>query len=365
MEVILATSWLLLLMRGSAVLLLGVLTVMVFYNAPLRDLALACKRIGAWLRLGVVVGSITAGSAAPQSRPVTTSPIGGSIRIDTVPLPLNPQSPSDISIGEFRYAGGLELTSHQTDRLHELSDMIVTDNDKLTAVGDEGILFDARLVLDRSQRLVGVRDAHITLLTGEDGKPLSDKAEADAEGLTQLRSGDRLVSFERHHRIWLYPASGGPPRPAPAPKVDLPSNEGMEALAADPETGTDAYLVGAERTGDVWTCRLSATCIKRLSVDKPEEFGLVAISRLPRKQTAYLLRAFDPARGTRITLKILRSTTLVAQMDMASPMTIDNFEGMAAVPRADGRIRFYLISDDNNSSSQRTLLLAFDWRPRS
>jgi hypothetical protein len=26
-------------------------------------------------------------------------------------------------------------------------------------------------------------------------------------------------------------------------------------------------------------------------------------------------------------------------------------------------IRFYLISDDNGSATQRTLLLAFDWRP--
>jgi hypothetical protein len=139
----------------------------------------------------------------------------------------------------------------------------------------------------------------------------------------------------------------------------------MEGLAAEPDAGPDAYLVGAESTGDIWLCRLSwRACKKRPSVDKPEEFGLVAISHLPRKQTAYLLRAFDPARGPRITLKILRSTKLVARLDMALPMTIDNFEGMAAVTRPDGRIRFYFISDDNNSPSQRTLLVAFDWRPR-
>jgi hypothetical protein len=34
------------------------------------------------------------------------------------------------------------------------------------------------------------------------------------------------------------------------------------------------------------------------------------------------------------------------------------------VPRADGSVRFYLLSDDNASAAQRTLLLAFDWRPR-
>jgi hypothetical protein len=27
----------------------------------------------------------------------------------------------------------------------------------------------------------------------------------DAEGMAILANGDRLVSFERNHRIWLYP----------------------------------------------------------------------------------------------------------------------------------------------------------------
>jgi hypothetical protein len=326
--------------------------------------ALERQSIGAWLRAWVIVSSIAGVWAAPQSNAVAPTP-SGPISIDAVPVPLNPQNPSEMAIGDFLYAGGLELTSRQTDRLHGLSDLLVTGTDRLTAVGDEGILLEARLILNGAERLVGVTDARLTLLRGEDGNPLPGKAEADAEGLAQLPSGDRLVSFERRHRILLYPAAGGLPRQVPAPEVLFPPNGGMEALAADPEAGADSYVVGAEDTGDTWTCRLSSTpCIKGPSVEKLEEFGLVAINRLPRMQTAYLLRAFDAARGNRITLKILRSTTLVARMDMAPPMTIDNFEGLAAVPRTDGRVRFYLISDDNGSASQRTLLLAFDWRPR-
>jgi hypothetical protein len=312
----------------------------------------------------VVVIAIAGACAAPQSSPVEPAS-SGPISIDAVPVPLDPRNPLENAIGDFVYAGGLEITSRETARLHGLSDLFVAGTDKLTAVGDEGILFDARLIFDEAERLVGMTDARLTLLAGEDGKPLIEKAEADAEGLAQLPNGDRLVSFERRHRIWLYPAAGGPPRPAPAPEVAFPPNEGMEALAADPEAGADAYVVGAEQTGDTWTCRLSSPpCIVGPTIDKPEAFGLVAINRLPGMTTAYLLRAFDAARGVRVTLKILRAATLVARMDMAPPMTIDNFEGLAAVPRTDGRIRFYLISDDNDSASQRTLLLAFDWRPR-
>ena len=212
---------------------------------------------------------------------------------------------------------------------------------------------------------MGLTDARLTLLTGEDGKPLSGKADADAEGLALLPGGDRLVSFERRARIWLYPAAGGPPRPVAMPGVSFPLNGGMEALAADPEAGADAYVVGAEVSGDTWTCHLLSTpCVKGPTVDKPEEFGLVAIKRLPGMQTVYLLRAFDAARGNRSSLQIFRSTKMVARMDMAPPMTVDNFEGLAAVPRPDGGVRFYLISDDNGRAPQRTLLLAFDWRPR-
>ncbi len=82
----------------------------------------------------------------------------------------------------------------------------------------------------------------------------------------------------------------------------------------------------------------STPCIKGPTVDKPEEFGLVAIRRLPGMLTVYLLRAFDLARGIRSSLQIFRSGKMVARMDMAPPMTVDNFEGLAAVPRPDGGV---------------------------
>jgi hypothetical protein len=312
------------------------------------------------LATGIVVGSLGCAPQASPAVPVSSRPV----RIDAAPVPLNPHDPSAVAIGDFLYAGGLALTSRETDQLHGLSDLEITGTDRLTIVGDMGILLDARLVFDGSERLVGVADARLTPLTGEDGRPLFDKEDADAEGLALLPTGDRLVSFERRHRIWLYPAGGGSPRPAPAPAVSFPSNAGMEALAADPETGADAYVVAAEDSGDTWACRLSAACTRGPSVEKPGEFGVVGIKRLPGMQTIYLLRAYDVARGSRISLQLFRSTSMVARMEMVAPMTVDNFEGLAAVPRADGGVRFYLLSDDNGSASQRTLLLAFDWRPR-
>jgi hypothetical protein len=149
------------------------------------------------------------------------------------------------------------------------------------------------------------------------------------------------------------------------PDATFPLNGGMEALAADAERGDDAYVVGAEISGETWTCRLSSpTCTKGSAVVKPAEFGLVAIRQLTGMRSAYLLRAFDEERGSRISLQVVRGTDVIARMDLAPPMTVDNFEGLAVVRREDGSFRFYLCSDDNASSSQRTILMAFDWRPR-
>lgn len=316
-------------------------------------------------RLLTLVLAVVVTAPAACTRGQGGVPFGtGDIQIDTAAVPLDPADPSRVALADFLYAGGLALSSRETDLLHGLSDVVVTDTGRLIAVGDMGALVEAQLVLDDAERLVGLIDAHLTRLMGRDGRSLLTKEEADAEGLARLPDGDLLVSFERQHRIWLYPANGAPPRAVPSPAGPFPFNGGLEALADDPEAGDDAYVVGVEETGDTWTCRLTADCVKGPTVEKPEKAGLVAMARLPGEHTAYLLRTYDAVNGNRVRLEIVDRAGLIAHMDLAAPITVDNFEGLAAVPQTDGNIRFYLLSDDNASAAQRTLLLAFDWRPR-
>jgi hypothetical protein len=312
--------------------------------------------------LVVFTFGVRAVGVAQQPRPGSFD--STAIIVESASVPLNPQVASQTAAGDFHYAGGVAISARDTDQLHGLSDLEVAGTDRLIAVGDFGILLEARLIFDAEERLAGVADARITRLRDEDGTLPSDKADVDAEGLALMPGGDRLVSFERRHRILLYPAGGGTPRRVPAPDEVFPANGGMEAVAADPEAGEDAYLVGAEVSGSTWSCRVAAACIQGPRVEKPTEFGLVAMRRLPRGQSAYLLRAYDEVRGVRVSLQIVDGGKIVGQMDLTAPLTVDNFEGLSAVQRPDGGIRFYLISDDNASTSQRTLVLAFDWRPR-
>ncbi len=298
----------------------------------------------------------------PPQLPSGPVPAGSAIAVQALAVPLNPRDPDQTRLGDLTYAGGLVLTSSQTSRLHGMSDLEVRPDGSLVAVGDEGDLFRGRIVLDAQGRLAGVTDGHISGLLGVDGKPLQGKENADSEGLALLANGDLLISFEEHDRIWLYPAAGGPPHPVPSPAVQFPFNEGMEALAPDPERGPHAYFTGAETSGLTWLCNVNAACTDGPKVDLPLGFGLVAARRLPQGRTAWLLRAYNPVTKSVIDIRITDAAgKTIDQQQIRGPLTVDNFEGLSAVPRADGTIRFYLISDDNFSPSQRTLLVAFDW----
>ncbi|MES2894962.1 MAG: esterase-like activity of phytase family protein [Pseudomonadota bacterium] len=317
------------------------------------------------MRSGLILAAALAltACAQPVTLPASPVPAGPGITIVATAVALNPQEPGQDRVGAFRYAGGLVLSSPDTARFHGLSDLAIGAGGAVTTVSDEGDLIKARLVLDKTGRLVGLTDGRVSALTNPDGKPLQGKQEGDSEGLAVLPNGDLLVSFEQRHRIWLYPAAGGAPRPAPAPQAAFPDNGGLEALGPDAAAGADAYVAGAEESGQTWTCRVSTTCVPGPVIAKPPEFGLVAVTRLPQGRTAWVLRAWDPVRGNRVSLVVRDDKTEVARMDLARPLTIDNFEAVAAVPARDGTIRFYLLSDDNFQSSQRTLLLAFDWKP--
>ncbi|MGE4055644.1 MAG: esterase-like activity of phytase family protein [Vicinamibacterales bacterium] len=269
-------------------------------------------------------------------------------------------------IGAFEYAGGLEIRAVTPDVVLELSDLRIGEGGRVFSVSDAGSFFEARLELDGAGRLTGLTDARTIPLVGTRGERLAGR-DADAEGLDFLPNGDRLVSFEGAHRIWRYPADGSLPRPVPIPESDFPGNTGMEALTFYPTAATDAYLVGGEE-GAIWLCRLSSACrATELGRHVPEGLSPTALAAFgPNGDFALLTRAYDPARGVRISLKLIRTADdpagrVLDEMTMAPPLSVDNFEGVAVVPDANG-LRLYLVADDNGSSTQRTLLLAFDWQ---
>ncbi len=299
-------------------------------------------------------------------------PMTAAVAVAAAPVPLDAQNPTTTRVGRFIYAGGVALTSSDTARLHGLSDIKVWSNGRFLAQGDEADQVEGRLRLDAGGRLVGVSDVRIHPLKGPDGQDLYAKGarSRDAEGVAEFPNGDRLVSFEQQDRVLLFPAGGEPPREAPKPDIAWRYNQGMEALDLDPAAGPDAYRVGVEATGATYLCRVSAGCVPGPVVAQGDGFDLVALAMLPGRRIAYLLRAFDAARGNRIILRITGADgATLDELTLARPLVTENLEGVAAVPGRGRTVRFYLVSDDNFGTyngvptGQRTLLVAFDWAP--
>jgi hypothetical protein len=319
---------------------------------------------------GLALALTLAACAPTASLPSRPVPADGTIAVRAEPVPEFAVGATQVAVcaaepcGEWDYAGGLALSATDTSRFHGLSDMELASG-QLTIVSDEGDLVTARLVTGSRAIPAGLSDVRIRPLVDLSGKSISgDKANADSEGLATLANGDRLISFELDHRIWLYPAGGGLPRPAPSPAGPFPPNGGMEALAADRSRGPDAYLVGGEDSGQLWFCRISTGCQEGPKLDMPGGFNLTAVTPLSGGRWAFLLRAFDVARGARAELQVRdKDMKVVDRLRLERPATVDNMEGVAAVEGSGGKVRFYLLSDDNFTSLQRTLLLAYDWTP--
>jgi hypothetical protein len=294
--------------------------------------------------------------------------VSGPIQIESVAVRLNETDPSVRSVGNFAYAGGVALSSPGNDHFGGLSDLSLTQDGKITAVTDGGDLLTGQLVLDQG-KLVGIDQASLQTLTGLDGQPLASKRQGDAEGVVLWPNGDQMVSFERDHRIWLYPAAGGPPKAMPKPEMAMEDNNGMEGLALAAAQGPDAYWVGVE-PGSVWLCGLKTVCLEQPNLPKPPAgFRLSALNEAPNGDLLLLFHRWDPAlKISSISVQIVRQPTsnqpqIVDALNLSPPFSVDNFEGIWANAREGGGLRLYLLTDDNFSQTQRNLFMAFDWMP--
>ncbi len=324
------------------------------------------RGIGALAAVLLAVASCAAPAHLRPIPPRGPVPADGRITVDAAPVPLDPSNPARTDIDGFRYAGGVALTSDVTSRLHGLSDLSIAPDGTFISPTDDGDIVTGKIRLGPGGEVTGVGEVVLRPLLGAQGQPLQGKTEGDAEGVVRLADGPLLASFERDHRIWAYDRAGKP-TPAVMPNTTFADNEGMEGLAAAPTAGKGAFWVGSE-PGAIWLCRLEVACeaVAGLPVP-PIGYRLSGLASGPEGELLILHHSFIPGIGSRIILSIVRnplgSKTVIGRLAMGPSATVDNFEGVAVAPRADGRWRLYLLSDDNFNDKQRTLLLAFDWTP--
>lgn len=323
------------------------------------------------------------------------------LEITATSVPLAGLNPMQKKVGELTFVGGFSLTSPDA-RFGGLSGLDILDDGNLLAVSDQGdfvwIDLAANGVTPTAARIASMRDASGAVIRG--------KADGDAEGLA-VNGGVALVSFERNDRVLAYDLGkcGAAARGAPivyggfgwpmrsaysSAGIDVGENSGpeplavtrdwfllsgIESLAGDEgplsirpiEAGPDYNLrigkgspafVGADILQDGDDLRVFS--LHRSTERALNATIIVNETRFERyldqaKLPARVISEIDERSHDRFEAK---STRRLAQMGVL--VTIDNFEGIAAKRLSDGRVRIYLISDNNFSASQRTLLMVYD-----
>lgn len=314
---------------------------------------------------------------------------GDAIRVDARPVALHPEDPAAQRVGHLRYMGGLHLQSRD-QRFGGLSGLRWNGN-SLYAVSDAGDWFAIEL-REEGERLSGIGTVRIRRLTDRDGAPLHGKLRGDAEALNLNMGGCATedctpvsadIAFEQDHRIWTYALKDGMPDGRPVPRAvppdwlrSLPANGGMEAIAGRPGAllllsekqrtasgaGTGLLYHAAEKGGGArgrWD---------RIELATADDFSPTDADALGGDGYLVLYRRYSLMRGVAARLALAqvamgadgRPHIAVRQLaELAPPLSVDNMEGLA-VRREKGRLFVYLMSDDNFSAAQRTLLMKFE-----
>ena len=287
--------------------------------------------------------------------------------------------PRDAALRQFgalQFRGGLVLKSPHKE-FGGLSGLhMAPDGRRFLAVTDRGFWLRGLLAY-RDERPAAIVDAEMAPILGADGRPLNQRGWYDAEALAE-HNGTLYVGIERVHEIVRFDTRGtalpgrGQPIAAPPGLKTLPSNRGLECLTApakgQPYAGTLIAISerGLDTAGNIRGFLIGPPG-GTFSVKRSDEFDISDCAITPRGDLLLLERRFSWARGVAMRIRRVALTKLAPGALLDGPelifadmgYQIDNMEGLAVHRAADGALVLTIVSDDNFSVLQRTLLLQF------
>ena len=306
--------------------------------------------------------------------PAATPAGAGAIVVEATPIPLHPGDAKVTQAGTLRFRGALWLKSSDRHFGGFSALGLSADGTRMVAISDEGRRLAANLVYDKSGDLKGLTATELDTLSDLDGRPLSQKVDADAETMSPGVDGEIIVAFERNHRLWRYLPGEVVPRPLKSPHelAALPANNGIEALTllADGRLLAISEGGGKNTTAIGWVSDTEGWSV--LTYALRDGFRATGAATLPNGdvlvlERRYTLRSGVAARVRRVAANAIEpgaalEGALVAEL--RPPVNVDNMEGIEAIrPTAGanaGRTLVFLISDDNFNPLQRTLLMMFE-----
>jgi hypothetical protein len=304
------------------------------------------------------------------------------VSVAVYPIPhLKVGAPEVTRFGPLEYIGGFEIRGRHANFGGLSAIRVEKDGRGFLSVTDTGDWVRGRIDY-AAGKPIGLSDVVIAPILAADGRRAKDIGLWDAESLA-LFAGQAFVGIERQHTVLAFDiaAAGltarGRSVPLPAFVQRWWSNRGIEALGVVPEGSPLAgKLIGlsersheGENPSEGFVINRDGSDAFRFSVMRADGFDTTALDVMPNGDLLILERFFTPRRGVAMRLKRLKladirpDAVLKAEILLTLDNThhIDNMEAVSVHPGPDGDLRLTLLSDDNFSIAQRTLLLQFRW----
>jgi len=250
--------------------------------------------------------------------------------------------------------------------------------DELVALADNTQWLTARAV-SANGRLTGLADTVVAPVLARDGKPLRRTRSYDTEGLA-ISGGIAYVSIERTQEVMRFNwakegvRARAQPVPVPAEAKNLPRNQGLEAVGVAPARSqrAGALVVIAEQNGGSTTASTRGFILTgprpgAFDVARSGGFDVTDLAFLPSGEMLLLERRASLLTGFGARLRRIAADAVYPGATVDGPVLfeagaghqIDNMEGLAIHRSGAGETIVSMISDDNFSSWQRTVLLEF------
>jgi hypothetical protein len=290
------------------------------------------------------------------------------------PLHLDPAHAGVRRVGELIFLGAWELDSRNDD-FGGISALTALADGRFVGVSDAGTLIGFGLTNDdRADR------PFIAPLPESQGPNVTYK-DRDSEGITyDPDSGQFWVSYEAHHAIRRFSRSFARSTGIARPRAMLnwPDNLGAECLIRLSDGRFVAISESLEEDDTHQALLFSGDPIEPGTVSAgfryrpPAGYRVTDGVQLPDGRIAILHRRIALPDGFSAKVAVVDLATIEKGeistgkviATLATPLLVDNMEGIA-VTRAGAETIIWLISDDNFSVLERTLLMKFRLSERS
>jgi hypothetical protein len=324
----------------------------------------------------VVHAQFSGAKSAAKDETFVTAPV--SIDVNARPIAsFDPRDRSHVRFGSLEWRSGLVLTS-AFPGFGGLSGLrLDPKGERFIAVSDKGSWFTGRIVYS-GREMTALANVEASPMLGPDGRPITARGWFDSESIA-LDGSLVYVGLERVNQVLRFDFSKGFTRaigevvPVPPAMKKLPYNKGPEALVVVPKglplAGTLIAISerGLDSQGNIVAFLVGGPSPGAFAIRRTNNFDVSDAVLLPSGDLLILERKFSWLAGVGIRIRRipLQSVAPGAVVDGPSifdadlGQEVDNMEGIDAHVTDDGDTVLTMVSDDNFSLLQRTLLLQF------